>query len=435
MPSAGATGYAFFGLTVLVSLLVAALAFAVMRFAAAARDARLHARASHSETAWLSAALEEAIAKLKTQERATAARAEASERLNSEIVASLTSGLLVVDGQGALQIMNPAARRILDLPATAPGAPAATVLSGMPALAALIDAGLGSGSALVRRTIRFETADGPAFLGVSVSPLPAPTGERHSIVCLFTDLTSVIALEEQLRLKEALARLGELTAGLAHEFRNGLATIHGYARLLDPGALPESVRPYVEGIRAETEAMRQVVTNFLNFARPEPLSLVPVDLEDVIRRAADDLPAGARVAIAGAFGTIDGDEVLLRRAFGNLLRNGVEACAAEGRDADVDVIGDRVEGGSRVRVSVRDRGAGLSPAALPHLFRPFFTTKGHGTGLGLAIVQKVIVSHNGHVSARNHPQGGAEFRVTLPIAGAEPIVYAAANGAGSRADE
>lgn len=426
MPTAGATGYAFLGLTVLVSLLVAALAFAVMRFAAAARDSRSHARASRTESALLSAALEEAIGKLKAQERATAARAEASERLNSEIVASLTSGLLVVDGQGRLQIVNPAARRILDLPASALGEPAAGVLGGMPALAALIDAGLRSGSALGRRTIRFESADGPAFLGVSVSPLPVAIGGPHSVVCLFTDLTSVIALEEQLRLKEALARLGELTAGLAHEFRNGLATIHGYARLLDPETLPEPVRPYVEGIRSETETMRQVVTNFLNFARPEPLTLVPVDLEDVIRRAADDLPAGARVVIGGDFGTIEGDEVLLRRAFGNLIRNGVEACAGVGDDCDVRVTGERLGPASRVRVSVRDRGAGLSAAALPHLFRPFFTTKGHGTGLGLAIVQKVIVSHNGHVSARNHPEGGAEFRVTLPIAGGEPVLDATA---------
>ena len=88
----------------------------------------------------------------------------------------------------------------------------------------------------------------------------------------------MVELEEQLRLKEALARLGELTAGLAHEFSNGLATIHGYGRLLDPDALPEPHRAYVEGIRAETTALGEVVTNFLSFARPEPLAMAPVDL-------------------------------------------------------------------------------------------------------------------------------------------------------------
>src|ERR671920_2582982 len=94
-------------------------------------------------------------------------------------------------------------------------------------------------------------------------------GRTSGVICLFTDLSRVVGLEEQLRLKDALARLGELTAGLAHEFRNGLATIHGYARLLDPQSLPDQARTCVEGIRAETIALGEVVTNFLRFARPD----------------------------------------------------------------------------------------------------------------------------------------------------------------------
>ena len=85
-------------------------------------------------------------------------------------------------------------------------------------------------------------------------------------------------LEEQLRLKDSLARLGEMTAGIAHEFRNGLATIHGYGRLLDLERLPLDYRPYVQGIRDETEALGQVVTNFLSFARPTELALAPVEM-------------------------------------------------------------------------------------------------------------------------------------------------------------
>src|SRR5207253_3052201 len=82
---------------------------------------------------------------------------------------------------------------------------------------------------------------------------------------------------------ETLARLGELTAGIAHEFRNGLATIHGYSRLIDPAALPEKYQPYVEGIRQEAEALGKVVTNFLNFARPDQVVFAPVDLEALAR--------------------------------------------------------------------------------------------------------------------------------------------------------
>lgn len=418
MPPASPQGYLFLGLTMFLALLVAALMFSLLRFAAAARTSRSHLRESKTESALLSAALAEAIDKLKAQERATAARAAASERLSSEIVAALTSGLLVVDAPGRVQIANPAARRILGRPDAAIGGAATDWLHGMPALAQLIDDGLRTGAPIARQTIQIDGPEAPSHLGVSISPLPSVDGGEPSVVCLFTDLTAVVALEEQLRLKEALARLGELTAGLAHEFRNGLATIHGYARLLDPVALPEASRPCVEGIRAETRAMGEVVTNFLNFARPEPLALSPLDLEEVIRRAADDLPTGTVVRIEGEFGEVDGDDVLLRRAFDNLMRNAAEACALAGHPAEVHVSGERSLAARRVRVSVRDTGPGVAAAALPRLFHPFFTTKSDGTGLGLAIVQKVVVSHNGQVTARNHPAGGAEFRVTLPLGGA-----------------
>ena len=137
---------------------------------------------------------------------------------------------------------------------------------------------------------------------MTVSPIAGADGGLQAAVCLFTDLTAVVELEEQLRLKEALARLGELTAGLAHEFRNGLATIHGYGRLLDPDTLPEQARTCVDGIRAETIALGEVVTNFLRFARPEQLTLAPVDLRAVIARAIDDVPgAAAAVSVEGNF--------------------------------------------------------------------------------------------------------------------------------------
>ena len=126
-------------------------------------------------------------------------------------------------------------------------------------------------------------ASGASRFGVTVSPLFDGEGELHGAVCLFTDLTAVQQLEEQLRLKESLATVGELTAGIAHEFRNGLATIHGYGKLLDLNALPDVYRPYVEGIRAETESLGEIVTNFLNFARPAQLTLTDVDLRGIVR--------------------------------------------------------------------------------------------------------------------------------------------------------
>ena len=149
-----------------------------------------------------------------------------------------------------------------------------------------------------------------------------------------------------------MARLGELTAGIAHEFRNGLATIHGYSRLIDTDAIDPRFRPCVEGIRQETDTLGRVVTNFLNFARPEQVTLMPVDLEAIARGAAADLegelPPGSTLQLSGSYGCIDGDEVMLRQLFVNLIRNSVEACQLAGI-APVIAIEGAADGTSRAR--------------------------------------------------------------------------------------
>ena len=138
--------------------------------------------------------------------------------------------------------MNPAARRLLSLPDGPIAGDYRTVID-EPALSQTIDECLSSGRAILRRTVHLpEGGDARRRdLASRVSPLFDAAGQLHGAVCLFTDLTAVQQLEEQLRLKESLATVGELTAGIAHEFRNGLATIHGYSKLLDPDALPPDV--------------------------------------------------------------------------------------------------------------------------------------------------------------------------------------------------
>jgi signal transduction histidine kinase len=235
-------------------------------------------------------------------------------------------------------------------------------------------------------------------------------------------LTKVKDLEEQLLLKESLATVGELTAGIAHEFRNGLATIHGYSKLLDLNELPKLYRPYVEGIRAETESLSEVVTNFLNFARPAQLTLTRVNLGAILERAAEEirpdaLALGGDVLVSGEFGAVEGDEVLLRQAFSNLLRNAVEACAGASVAAVVAIRSEIDLSQKLSRITVNDNGPGIPAALRDRVFQPFFTSKRNGTGLGLALVQKIIVFHNGRVTAGTSPAGGASLQVTLPLAG------------------
>lgn len=409
--------YALLGLTAIVVLLLGVLVFALVRFVSATRRNRSQGRES-GESPLLAVALQEAIQKLRAQERAMTERAEASERLNTQIVNSLTAGLLVVDRAGQVQILNPGGRRMLGVDA----ADQWPHYTGLPVaaapLAGVIEECLATGQPIVRRALEMPQAGDVTHVGVTVSPLGA--AGVGGAICLFSDLTAVVSLEDQLRMKETLARLGELTAGIAHEFRNGLATIHGYGKLLDPAALPPQFRPYVEGIRQETVALGQVVTNFLNFARPTQLSLATHDLRAIVERAVDDVRSEARhfdgqISVAGDFGEVDADDVLLRQAFSNLLRNAVEACQGGGVLPSIRVEGalDRTHG--MARVNVLDNGPGVPADVRDQIFRPFFTTKKTGTGLGLALVQKIIVTHNGRVLATNSPGGGACFQVTLPI--------------------
>lgn len=403
-------------LTAIVAALAGILAFAVSKFFAAARAATKAGRQGGAETAFMAAAMEEALQKMRTQERAMQARAEASERLSGEIIASMTSGLLVVSQEGMVRTLNPAGRQLLGLPDSDWMRNYREVLKDAVPLADVINECLIGRRPIVRRTVKMDRGVGASHLGITVSPIRDVEGHEHGAICLFSDLSEVADLEDQLRLKDSLARLGELTAGIAHEFRNGLATIHGYSRLLDLERLPADFRPYVQGIREETEELGQVVTNFLNFAKPADLLLVPVDVGTLAEKAAEEIRSEARarggdVTVSGQFGVVEGDEVLLRQAFSNLCRNALEACPTAPRI--------RVEGGTdgsgMLRVSVTDNGPGFDPAVGDRIFRPFFTTKARGTGLGLALVQKIVVTHNGRVSAANAEGAGACLTVILPL--------------------
>jgi signal transduction histidine kinase len=336
--------------------------------------------------------------------------------LSTQIVESLTAGLLLVDRAGRVEILNPAGRRMLDVTVEPRGADFRRLLADVPPLVEALNECLLTFRPIVRRALPIPGTRRPAHLGVTVSPL-GDLADPRGVICLFSDLTSIVELEEQLRLKEALARLGELTAGIAHEFRNGLATIHGYSRLIDLQDLPPKYLPYVEGIRQETEALGQVVTNFLNFARPEQVAFSPVDPGAIARKAAEDLrhelPAGTTVRVIGLFTEILGDDVLLRQMFGNLIRNAAEACDVAGIVPAIVITGELAP--PTCRILVDDNGPGIVESSRERIFEPFFTTRPRGTGLGLSIVQKIVVMHNGRVSVQDRAAAGASIQLLFPI--------------------
>ncbi len=414
------SAYTLVGLTALVAGLVAVVVLLLL-FVRAVRNVKGTLREPHAEPSFVAAALEDSLRRLREQERLMLARAEESERLNSEIVSSLASGLLVVGLDGEVRTLNPAARRMLGRPQVDPAARLRDLLADALPLADVVEECLSTTRPILRREVRIEhPAGSPTHYGVTVSPLFDASGALQGAISLFTDLTAVVALEDQLRLKDSLARLGELTAGLAHEFRNGLATIHGYGRLIDPEQLPAPYAAYVQAIRDETDALGRVVGNFLNFARPVQPALAPVAVGELVARTLDELrpdisARGGVVTMTGEFGTVLGDEILLRQAISNLVRNAVEACA----EAKVEprlLVGGRVDAaGAALYLTIADNGPGVPPALREKVFQPFFTTKSAGTGLGLALVQKIVVMHNGRITLSTSDEGGAAFHVVLPL--------------------
>ncbi len=417
--------YALLGLSLLLALFVGVLLNSLLRLRRVARASgpTLGGEEARAST-FVATAMQETVGRLREQEQAMQARAEASERLASEIIASMTSGLLVVRLDGTVRTLNPAALKLLELDEESRDRTFRDMLATTPALVEVIDECLSTGEPIVRRSIEWHPRDDrrptATSLGVTVSPVFDPDGHASGAICLFTDLTEIVELEARLRLRESLAAVGELTAGIAHEFRNGLATIHGYARLLDPSVMPERLHPCVEGIRDETEALRQVVTNYLNFAKPAELNLAPVDLRAIADRAAEEVrpevrERGGSVRVLGEFGRVQGDDVLLRQAFSNLCRNALEACVEADEVPSIVLRGTVDTARATARVTVSDNGPGFAADALGRAFEPFFTRKPSGTGLGLALVQKVIVNHDGKVTAGNESHGGGAVQVELPV--------------------
>jgi signal transduction histidine kinase len=224
-------------------------------------------------------------------------------------------------------------------------------------------------------------------------------------------------MEEAIRENEALARAGELTAGIAHEVRNGLGTIVGYARLLERGSLAEDEASAARAIRAECDTLETVVRRFTDFVRLERLQLGETDLSRLLARVVAR-EQRARGEVRGRLVGLDAplvvraDEELLERAFENVVRNAIEAAAAGG--GTVEVTAEASEG--RVEVRIEDDGPGLPPDH-PGEIRPFYTTRPGGLGLGLPLARKIVLLHGGSLELTARAPAGVCVRVCLPPSG------------------
>ncbi len=257
--------------------------------------------------------------------------------------------------------------------------------------------------------------------------------QRVGSVIVARDLTPQTRLEaerEELRRRlgqsEKLAALGQFVAGIAHELNNPLQGVLGHLELMRvTGAFPKHLRKEVQTVYREADRAAKIVRNLLVFAGSRRGARRAVSVHAVLQKVVALRAASCRSAEIEIVRHYDdklprvaSDPLLLHQVFLNMVVNAEHAVAATGRPGRIEISTMVAGSRDRILVTVRDTGDGILPDALPRIFEPFYTTKevGKGTGLGLAIAYGIIQDHGGHITASNHPEGGAVMTVELPAA-------------------
>jgi signal transduction histidine kinase len=434
---------------VLVFVLVRWLLRPYRRMVEAARGSPVRASSAKSESEFVVETFQALVERLQTKEKELEQlhalernRAERSERFSERLVANIPSGLVTIDSSGLVTSINmharqivsgqqdntPSGRRLDSGELVSPSVEYREFFGGSPRMNEMIEECLERGTAIRRGEVEMVVPGGGLRkLGLSITPITDAAHQVEGALCLISDLTEVIELRERMKLQENLANLGEMAAGLAHEFKNSLATIHGYVQLLDVQSNPASPeadrRLTLEATLTEVRLLSRLVTDFLNFARPQQLNVSRISLLEVIKSAAAEVKpqleaSGTTLKVEGEFVDLTGDESLLGRVFVNLLRNATEAIDSQSAAKSITVEG-RVDTGTGrlyAHVRVSDTGGGILSEDLPRIFIPFFTTKTRGYGIGLALVQKIMVAHGGDVAVERSDASGTVFHCRLPLA-------------------
>jgi PAS domain S-box-containing protein len=338
----------------------------------------------------------------------------------NNVLESMGSGVIAVDPAGLISTFNAAAeqmtgyRRVEVL-----GRPYAEVFPQHDGDTPAILLSLETQMPHVFKQRALYRCDGRAIpVGVSSSPLRDSSGAVTGALEIFHDLTELRRLEERVRCADRLAALGQMAATVAHEIRNPLGGIEGFAALLerDLAERPEQIemaRQIVQGARS----LNRVVTSLLDFTRPVTLKLRRTRLRDVVDAALavaeQEFESKSRgVTVVRAYAaddtaTLDPEQIY--RVVLNLVRNAWQAIHECG-EISVEIAGES----DTIVLRVCDTGCGMPPDVRERLFSPFFTTKETGTGLGLSIVRKIVLAHGGTVEVETEGGAGTTFVVTLP---------------------
>jgi PAS domain S-box-containing protein len=347
-------------------------------------------------------------------------RLRASEARWRAVVESAVDGIVVIDTRGRIEGYNPAAQRLFGYAEDEVIGRNVSMLMPSPYheehdgyLARYLETGfqkiIGIG-----REVTGKRKDGTMFpLHLSVGE--TSLGGERKFTGILHDLSTRVAMEEQLREQAALARLGEMAAVLAHEVKNPLAAVRGAIEVIGT-RLPSRTKDaaIVKEIVSRIDSLNELMKDLLLFARPPRPNPLPVDISPLVAATGELLredPAlnAVRIDVEGSAPPVFADPGLLRIVFLNLMINSAHAMRGEGH---IHVSVEASNGACRI--AFKDNGPGIPPEIREKIFTPFFTTKSRGTGLGLPTAKRLIEAHRGTIDVRCPAGGGTTVTVQLP---------------------
>jgi two-component system sensor histidine kinase PilS (NtrC family) len=335
------------------------------------------------------------------------------------IMASINSGILVVNTEGVITTFNREAEHITGLPSSdVLGKQAARYTRLHPLTDRLAEA-YSMGRLYTSEEAVLQTGNGgPMPIGYTTSLLRDQNNEVTGAIATFRDLSEVKELRDQIQRSERLAFLGEMAASVAHEIRNPLNSISGFAQLLCERLAAENrLHKFAEIIVEETTRIEKIVAQTLHFVKDDTIPYESLDFNEVINSTTSsmrDKLASRSISVVLDLNPylpyVSGNEVQLRQVCTNLVTNSIHALEQEG-EIRITTSTD----GKCVTAVFEDTGPGVPSEIREKIFNPFFTTKTHGTGLGLAVSQKILEDHDGVMRLLDRPGKGAVFEIRLPV--------------------
>ena len=347
------------------------------------------------------------------------------QAFHENIVQSISSGVFTTDEAGRLTSFNPAAQEATGYALKeVMGKPWQEIFNWQESAKTEV----GNVSSLVAKRFEVEGTradDSRMVLGMTLSPL-IDGGIQRGVVGVFKDLTQIRDMEEEMRRREWLATLGEMSAGMAHEIRNPLGALAGAMQMLRKDlALEDTNRHLMDIAVREATRLDAIIDEFLQYARPPALNLEECDMNVVLQETLALIEHEANtnpgISMKSSFYegplTVQVDSDQIKQVFWNLATNAFQAMPEGGRltiRTSLRKVGSKTQGGEIVEIAFTDTGQGIKKELFDKIFLPFFTTKKEGSGLGLAAIDRIVDLHGGWIRVESEEGKGAMFAVCLP---------------------